>query len=110
MGVAIDETRHHDPPRRVDFHRVAQRREIFHAARWPHLAQYAAADQSRSLGDYAQFVQPDSATRCSRAAKRQKLFRASYKCFSQEDTQFTVTSVKSLITRANYGEIPRAVR
>lgn len=103
MGVAIDETRHHDPARRADFHRVAHRREVFHAARWPRLAQYAAADESRPIGDYAQFVQPDSATRCSRAAQRQQLFRASYKYLSQEDPEFTVTSVKYLINGANYG-------
>jgi hypothetical protein len=47
MGMAIDEARHHDPARRVYFHRVADRREVFHAARWPRLAQYAFGDENR---------------------------------------------------------------
>ena len=103
MGVAIDETRHHDPARRVDFHRVAHRRKVFHATRWPPPRGVRAADESRPIGDYAQFVQPDSATRRSRAAQPQQLFRASYKYLSQVDPEFTIISVKYLITGANYG-------
>ena len=69
----------------------------------PHLAEYAAADESHPISDYAQFVQPDSATRRSRAAQPQQLFRASYKYLSQVDPEFTIISVKYLITGANYG-------
>jgi len=81
VGVAIDEARHHNPACRVDFDRVVHRREVFHAARWPRLAQDASGDENRPVGDYAQVVQTDSATRCSRAAPRQQLFRAAISIF-----------------------------
>jgi hypothetical protein len=79
VGVPIDEARHHNPACRVDFDRVAHRREVS-TARWPRLAQDAVGDEND-----AQVVQPDSATRCSRAAQRQQLFRAAHQYFPQVD-------------------------
>ncbi len=73
MGVAVDETRHHDAAGGADLDRVAGSRKVLDAAAGAGFDNGSVAHQESSIANDAEFRQCGAAARAGRSAQGEQL-------------------------------------